>query len=119
ADAHSVFSILNTQPFKQTYFPKAQAEWKGLKVAIPQADALEFYSYSGQLAAFEHSLDELRNLGAEIIPVDFSPLRETALLLYEGPWLSERWAAVGSFVEEHPNDVHPVIKDLIEKAKTY
>ncbi|MYE11749.1 MAG: allophanate hydrolase [Gammaproteobacteria bacterium] len=39
-------------------------------------------------------------------------------LLYEGPWLAERVAAVGDFVDAHPDAVHPVTRTVIEGGRT-
>ena len=36
------------------------------------------------------------------------------MLLYEGPWVAERWAAVGSFIAANPGAVHPVTRAIIE-----
>ena len=38
---------------------------------------------------------------------------EAALLLYGGPWVAERYAAVGEFIASHPDDVHPVVRDIV------
>src|SRR5262249_54887157 len=45
--------------------------------------------------------------------IDLAPFLEAARLLYEGPWISERWAAVGSFIAQRPDDVHPVTRTVI------
>ena len=52
-------------------------------------------------------------LGVECVPVDVDPLLEAALLLYGGPWVAERYAAVGEFIASHPDDVHPVVRDIV------
>ena len=51
---------------------------------------------------------------ATVVEIDFAPFLETAKLLYEGPWVAERWAAVGDFIAAHPDDVHPVTRAIIE-----
>ena len=50
--------------------------------------------------------------------VDPEPFLATGRLLYEGPWLAERVAAVGDFVEAHPDAVHPVTRNVIEGGRT-
>ena len=49
--------------------------------------------------------------------VDPEPLLAAGRLLYEGPWLAERVAAVGDFVEAHPGAVHPVTRTVIEGGR--
>lgn len=50
--------------------------------------------------------------------VDPEPFLTAGRLLYEGPWLAERVAAVGDFVEAHPDAVHPVTRTVIEGGRT-
>ena len=57
-----------------------------------------------------------RGLGADLVDVDFSPFFETAKLLYDGPWVAERYAALGTELESWPQDILPVTRDVIEKA---
>ncbi len=40
-------------------------------------------------------------------------------LLYDGPWLAERHAAVGRFIEQHPDDVHPITRSIILGARRF
>ena len=37
---------------------------------------------------------QLEALGGEQVTLDFAPFREAAALLYEGPWVAERYAAI-------------------------
>ncbi|QJE94927.1 allophanate hydrolase [Luteolibacter luteus] len=66
---------------------------------------------------FDAAVEKMKSLGGELIEVDFTPFVETAKLLYEGPWIAERWAAVGGFVEENPGDVFPVTRKILEASK--
>ena len=40
--------------------------------------------------------------------IDWAPFRAAADLLYSGPWVAERLAALGPFFDTHPEDIHPV-----------
>ena len=46
-------------------------------------------------------------------PVDWRPFQAAGRLLYEGPWLAERYAAVGGFVVANAADCHPVTRAVI------
>lgn len=50
--------------------------------------------------------------------VDPEPFLAAGRLLYEGPWLAERVAAVGDFIEAHPEAVHPITRKVIEGGWT-
>ncbi len=52
-------------------------------------------------------------LGAKISEVDIEALYETARLLYEGPWVAERYLAIRSLLASSPDALHPVTKDII------
>lgn len=48
-----------------------------------------------------------------IVEIDVTALLAAGRLLYEGPWVAERTAAVGAFVADHPHDVDPVVREVI------
>lgn len=50
--------------------------------------------------------------------VEPAPFLAAGRLLYEGPWLAERVAAVGDFIEAHPDAVHPVTRSVIDGGRT-
>jgi allophanate hydrolase len=41
---------------------------------------------------------------------------DAARLLYEGPWVAERYAAIRPFIEAHPEALHPVTRQIIAPA---
>ncbi len=67
-----------------------------LRVAVPSAAGRIFFGDKRAQASFEASLKIASALGARLVEIDFAPFLEAAQLLYEGPWVAERWAAVGS-----------------------
>ena len=48
-----------------------------------------------------------------IAEIDAEPLYEAARLLYEGPWLAERYLAARSILERDPDALHPVTRGII------
>ncbi|RYZ82817.1 MAG: allophanate hydrolase, partial [Moraxellaceae bacterium] len=69
--------------------------------------------------AWNESLEKLILLGAELIHVDFKPMFTLAQLLYGGPWVAERHAAVEKFMAEHADDMNSVVRSIIEKAANF
>jgi allophanate hydrolase len=55
----------------------------------------------GWTEVFAAAVTRLRAGGAEITPVDISPLLEASSLLYGGAFVAERYAAVGTHIREH------------------
>ena len=76
------------------------------------ADRL-FFGDTRAETAFERALQIAAQCGATLTEIDFAPFLEAARLLYEGPWVAERWAAVGAFIAARPDDVHPVTRGII------
>jgi allophanate hydrolase len=66
---------------------------------------------------FAAAVKRLQAIGGVPVEIDLKPFVEAAKLLYEGPWVAERWAAVGGFVEEHPGEVFPVTRRILEGSK--
>ncbi len=54
--------------------------------------------------------------GAELVEVDLAPFSAAAALLYGGSFVAERYAAVGAFVADHPDEVDPVVGSIILAA---
>ncbi|MET0908671.1 MAG: allophanate hydrolase [Ilumatobacteraceae bacterium] len=69
--------------------------------------------------AFARQVDELSKLGIRFREVDLDPFFAAGELLYDGPWVAERHAAVGRFIEQHPDDVHPVTRSIISDASRF
>jgi allophanate hydrolase len=50
---------------------------------------------------------------------DLQPFWKVADLLYQGPWVAERLAALGSFIRAHPNATHPIVEQIVMGASKY
>ncbi|MGY5449604.1 allophanate hydrolase [Agarivorans sp. MS3-6] len=96
----------------------AAKELTGYKIAVPQAEQLEFFGNQDTQSLFAESLNKLQQLGAELVEIDFEPFLTAAKLLYEGPWVAERYAAIESFMEQDPSRCLPVIQTIIGGAKS-
>lgn len=82
-----------------------------LRIGIPQA--LEFHGDSAAATAFQAALSRLAGLGHTLTETDLGPFLAAGHLLYDGPWIAERQAAVGDFAEAHPDQVHPVTLQVL------
>ena len=68
---------------------------------------------------FEVQCKELANLGVRLRRVAVGPFLDVGDLLYEGPWLAERDAAVGAFLDAHADEVHPVPHAIITGGRRF
>ena len=90
---------------------------RGLRVGVPRAEQLRFFGDADYERLFDEAVSTVEQLGGRVVAVDLAPHLEAARLLYEGPWIAERYAAVGAFIEAHPDAVHPITRQIIEAGK--
>lgn len=88
-------------------------------VAVPMAKDLHFFGDAAASAAWNASREVLEKAGVQIIAIDFAPFLECAQMLYAGPWVAERRAAVGHFMDEQPEAMHPVTRQILAAADAY
>ena len=87
------------------------------RIGVPAAEALAFGDEESP-ALFAAAVARLRGLGAEIVEVDLAPFRRAGELLYGGPWVAERLAAVGDFIRAMPDaTLDPVVREVIMGAE--
>lgn len=68
--------------------------------------------------AFLASVDHLRATGATIVEIDLTPFLAAAKLLYEGALVSERYAAVGEFIDVNPGAaLDPTVAQIVSGAR--
>jgi allophanate hydrolase len=64
-------------------------------------------------SAWRGAIEQARSLGLNVVEVDVRPFLEAALLLYGGPWVAERYAAVGHLVAEDGPHLDPTVAGII------
>jgi allophanate hydrolase len=89
----------------------------GFRVGVPRPDQLNFFGDAEYARLFDETVRRLDALGGSPIDIDFDPFLDAARLLYEGPWIAERYAAVGAFLESNPDALLPVTRQIIEGGK--
>src|SRR5437764_4290276 len=92
---------------------------RGFRFGIPYTNYLEFFGDAHAQAGFEGSLTLLEALGGEAVEIDFAPFLEAAALLYEGPWVAERLAALRQFFTSHGSTMHEVVRTIIGGGARY
>lgn len=90
-----------------------------IAIAVPQAKDLEFFGNVEGRALFADALAGLERLGARLQPIDLEPFLEIGRSMFEGPWIAERAAAFGDFVEANAADVLPLTRKLVERARAW
>jgi allophanate hydrolase len=89
------------------------------RFGIPRGEQMQFFGNAETPKLFDRARQDLEALGGVAFSIDYAPFLEAALLLYNGPWVAERWAALGDFVSAHPEALHPVTRRILEGSKQY
>jgi allophanate hydrolase len=118
ADARAVLQVAQgfdaVDPYSRAVTAAAwHGSFTGLRIAVPRAAQLEFFGNADYARLFAATCRTVEELGAQLVEVDCSCLFEAARLLYEGPWVAERYAAVGEFIAAHPQAALPVTAQII------
>ncbi len=93
-----------------------EAAPRPLRVGIPDGP-VPFFGDTAYEALYRAAIDRIAELGAEIIPVDYAPFEQAAAMLYAGPWVAERLAAVEDLAGRDPEAIHPVVRGLLLGAR--
>ncbi|MFN4354424.1 allophanate hydrolase [Parvibaculum sp.] len=89
----------------------------GFTFAVPRASDLKFFGDDEAARLFEEAVARFEELGGRTRRIDFSLFEEAAALLYEGPYVAERYAAVGSFIEANRAAADPTVGSIVLAAK--
>jgi allophanate hydrolase len=87
------------------------------RFGVPREDQLAFFGNREAQALFHQAVERLKLLGGEAVTLDFTPFLAAARLLYEGPWVSERYAAIEDFIEQQPEALLDVTRGIIAAGK--
>ncbi len=83
------------------------------RIGVPRPSERVFFGDRQAAADYAAALDRLARLGGALTEIDIEPFYETARLLYEGPWVAERYAAAESLIASSPESMHTVTREII------
>ena len=105
-------------PFSRKAAP-ARLPASGLRIGVLNGAEREFFGNEHVEALYDAAIERVQALGATIVPFDYAPFRQAAELLYNGPWVAERLAAVKDFLASNAADFDPTVRTIIEGARAY
>src|SRR6516164_162802 len=85
----------------------------GVRLGVPLPGERLFFGDKRSAEAYDAALDKLASLGANIVEIDIKPFYEAARLLYEGPWVAERYLVAKALIASAPEALHPVTRQII------
>jgi len=117
---YDVAAVIDLEDGLSRAVPDASRDWRmpaAPRIAIPAHP--EFFGDDFASQAFQVAIGQLEARGATCVPIDFTLFDEVAALLYDGPWVAERFAAIREFATNHEADIHPVVREIIFKAREF
>ncbi|WP_227779500.1 MULTISPECIES: allophanate hydrolase [Paenibacillus] len=66
--------------------------------------------------AWDSVVQRIEQLELPLEYIDYDVFEEAAALLYGGPWVAERWASVGEFIELNPGVTFPVTEQVLRSG---
>jgi allophanate hydrolase len=83
-----------------------------LRLGVPRNGQLIFFGDKASEKAYGEALKRWTSLGATLVEFDLEPFYETARLLYEGPWVAERYLVIRNLLASSPDSIHPVTREI-------
>ncbi|MBF0332748.1 MAG: allophanate hydrolase [Alphaproteobacteria bacterium] len=117
-DAMAALSVAagpdQADPFSRRAPATATALRAPFRFGVPAAERMRFFGDAAAERLHGEALARLEALGGERVEIDFAPFARAADLLYSGPWVAERTAAVGAHLES----ALPVTRSIIMGGAT-
>ncbi|HEX8055181.1 MAG TPA: allophanate hydrolase [Novosphingobium sp.] len=83
------------------------------RLGVPRAKNMPWFGDLQAERLFAQAVERAGDLGYSIREIDIAPLLEAAKLLYDGPWVAERTAAIEDFLREKPGSIDPTVREIV------
>jgi allophanate hydrolase len=93
--------------------PPASLPGRAFRFGVPHPEQLQFFGNEEYPRLFDAAIARLQSLGGQRVLVDFEPFLEAARLLYEGPWVAERYLTIEPLLRSMPDAILPVTRQVI------
>lgn len=88
-----------------------------IRIGIPIS--CQFLDNGQYQEAFTEALQIAKGLNVEFVPVDIDSFVKAGKLLYDGPWVSERFAVTEDFLNSNPNAFDTSVRQIILSGAPY
>ena len=116
ADAAEVLSAVRGFDAADPYSRQSEASppaAQPVRFGVPGATQRQWFGNAAGEPCFAAAIARLSRLGGEPVEVDIEPFLAVGRLLYDGPWVAERYAAIRDFFDQRPDALHPVTRAVI------
>jgi allophanate hydrolase len=89
------------------------------RLGLPRPEQQVFLGDQEAQAFYAAAIERVRAMGGTPVEVDIAPLLDAARLLYSGPWVAERTAAVEELLKANPAAIHPVVRAILQGGSAF
>lgn len=122
-DVQTVFEVAQAADHADVFSRSARVPQRlprtAFRFGVPRREQWEFFGDTQALLLFERSIERMCAAGGTPVEIDFAPFRAAGDLLYNGPWVAERYAALKGFLNGHGSALHPVTRAVLDDADHY
>ncbi|WP_176551004.1 PucR family transcriptional regulator ligand-binding domain-containing protein [Bacillus sp. AFS040349] len=87
------------------------------KICLPKDDLTFYGPFAKEYKkAWDGAVKQIKQLKIQIEYIDYQFFAEAAAILYDGPFVAERWADLGGFITEHPEVTFPVTEKVLRSG---
>lgn len=122
-DAEAVLDVASAfdaaDSFSRAAAPHGFEIGAAFRFGVPRNQDLKFFGNADAPALFDAAVERMRALGGTPVEVDLTPFLTAAALLYQGPWVAERYAAIRDFFDAHAQALFPVTREIVDKSRAW
>jgi allophanate hydrolase len=125
-DAEAVLSMISGPDDRDPWSRVAAISGSGVdgshppsRVRLAAPTGLDFEGDGAMRDAFDAAVTQAEHHIADLVPTRVAALLEAGELLYQGPWVAERLAELETFFAQHPDDVLPITRQIIEGGRRF
>ena len=115
-DAYEIFCLINEFDSEDCFARHDREQVikpSSFTFGIPSFGQLDFFGDTHTPVLFKAAEELLKKIGGTLVSVDMSPFFEVQKLLYDGPWLAERYGSIKNILINHADSVHPVVRSIV------
>jgi allophanate hydrolase len=108
-----------SKPAAATFHLSLADEIAPFRFAVPDAASIDIDGDAEAERLFFENVARLETLGGTRVEIDISPYLTAARLLYEGPYIAQRYANFGPRMEQDPTALHPATAKILSWGRQY
>jgi allophanate hydrolase len=120
ADALAVLRVAEGEdeadPYSRTPIPR-RVTMKGFRFGVLAEQDRVFCGDTEAAGLYSAAIGNAGRIGGLPVVIDFAPFVEVASLLYDGPFVAERLAAIEPFFDAHADSFDPIVRGIVAGAK--